>query len=57
LPIHVEEANGALWLLERLNQPIQQDPIKATVMPTDAAFVVFVEGVHDQPPVNAVSPG
>jgi hypothetical protein len=25
LPIRVEEANDALWLLERLNQPIQQD--------------------------------
>jgi hypothetical protein len=23
LPIRVEEANDALWLLERLNQPIQ----------------------------------
>src|SRR6516165_7250806 len=30
LPIRVEEANDALWLLERLNQPIQQVPIKAT---------------------------
>ena len=57
LPIRVEEANDALWLLERLNQPIQQDPIKATIMPTDDAFVVFIEGVHDQPPVNTVSPG
>jgi hypothetical protein len=57
LPIRVEEANDALWLLERLNQPIQQDPIKGAIMPTDDAFVVFIEGVHDQPPVNTVSPG
>jgi hypothetical protein len=28
LPIRVEEADDALWLLERLNQPIQQDPMK-----------------------------
>jgi hypothetical protein len=47
----------ALWLLERLNQAIQQDPIKAMIMPTDDAFVVFIEGVHDPPPVNTVSPG
>jgi hypothetical protein len=34
-----------------------QDPIKATIMPTDDAFAVFIEGVQDQPPVNTVSPG
>ena len=39
LPIRVEETNDALWLLERLNQPIQQDAIKTTVMPTNAALV------------------
>jgi hypothetical protein len=49
LPVRVEEANHALRLLERLYQPIQKDPIKATVMPTDAALVVFVEGVHERP--------
>jgi hypothetical protein len=50
---HVEPlippANHALRLLEWLYQPIQKDPIKATVMPTDAALVVFVEGVHERP--------
>jgi hypothetical protein len=31
LPVGVEEADHALRLLERLNQPVQQDAIKATV--------------------------
>jgi hypothetical protein len=32
--------------LKRLNQPIEQDPIKAPVMPTNAALVVFEEAVR-----------
>ena len=49
LPIRAEEANDALRLLERLNESIQQDPIKATVMPTNAVLVVFVKRVHQCP--------
>ena len=49
LPIRVEEANDALWLLEGLNKPIQKDAIKAAVMPPNAIPVVFVEGVHKRP--------
>ncbi len=52
LSIDVEEANHALWLRERLNQPIAKDRIKATVTPTNAALVVFVEGVHERPPAD-----
>jgi hypothetical protein len=43
LAISVEEADDAFWLLKRLNQPVQQDPVKATIMPTNAALVAFVE--------------
>jgi hypothetical protein len=32
LPVGVEEADDALRLLERLNQPVQQDAIKAPVI-------------------------
>jgi hypothetical protein len=55
LPIRVEEANDALRLLERLNQSIQKDAIKATVVPTNAVLVVFIEGVHECPaePISA----
>jgi hypothetical protein len=49
LPIRVEEANDALWLLERLNQPIQQDAVKATIVPTNAVLVMLIEGVHECP--------
>jgi hypothetical protein len=49
LPIRIEEANDALWLLERLNQSIQQNAIKATIMPTHAVLVVLIEGVHEYP--------
>ena len=45
LPIPIEEANDALWLLERLNEPIQQNAIKTAIMPTNAVLVVFIEGV------------
>ena len=49
LPIRIEEANDALWLLERLKQSVQQDAVKATIVPTNAVLVVFVEGVHEYP--------
>ena len=55
LPVGVEEADDALRLLERLNQSVQQDAIKATVLPSNAVLVVFVEGVHEQPPLILVS--
>jgi hypothetical protein len=41
--------NNAFGPLERLDQPIQEDPIKATIMPANAVLVVFVERVHQQP--------
>src|SRR5271165_2845040 len=49
LPIRAEEANDALWLLERLNQSIQQDAVKATIVPTNTVLVVLEEGVHECP--------
>jgi len=55
LPVGVEEADDALRLLERLNQPVQQDAIKASVMPSNAVPVVFVEGVHERHPADPSS--
>src|SRR5215471_21650408 len=49
LSIGTEEANDPLWLLERLDQPIEQNAVKTTIVPTDAVFVVLEEGVHDRP--------
>src|SRR5215475_1888274 len=49
LSIRIEEADDPLRLLERLNQPIQQNAVETTIMPTDAIFVVLEEGVHARP--------
>lgn len=49
LPIRIGEANDTLWLLERLNQSVQQDAVKVTIAPTNAVLVVPVEGVHACP--------
>jgi hypothetical protein len=57
LPVGVEEADNAFGPLERLDQPIQEDPIKATIMPANAALVVFVKGVHQRPPADPTSAG
>jgi len=43
LSIGTEEANDPLWLLERLDQPIEQNAVKTTIVPTDAVFVVLEE--------------
>ena len=49
LSIRIEEADDPLRLLERLDQPIEQNAVKTTIVPTDAVFVVLEEGVHDRP--------
>jgi hypothetical protein len=46
-----------VFKLERLNQPVQQDAIKAPVMPSNAVPVVFVEGVHERHPADPSSAG
>ena len=52
LSIRVEETDDALRLLEGLNKPIQEDAIKAAVVPTNAVPVVVVEKVHEWPPAS-----
>ena len=56
LPVGIEEADDAFRLLERLNQTVQQDAIEATVLPSNAALVVFAKGVHEQPPADPRQP-
>jgi hypothetical protein len=57
LSIRIEEANDALRLLERLNQPIEQNAVKTTIVPTDAVFVVLEKGAHDRLPAAVLQPG
>jgi hypothetical protein len=44
--VGVEEPDDALGLLERLDHPVEQDPIKASVPEPNATLVMLVERVH-----------
>jgi hypothetical protein len=57
MPLRVEEANDALWLLEGLDEAIQKDAVKAAVVPTNAILVVFEERVHERPPLPQLQQG
>jgi hypothetical protein len=57
LPVGVEEADDALRLLERLDQAVQQDAIKAPVTPPNAVPMVLTEGVHERPPLTPCQQG
>jgi hypothetical protein len=48
--IGVKEPDDALRLLERLDEPVDQDPIEAPIPETNAILVMLVEGVHGGPP-------
>jgi hypothetical protein len=39
LPVSVEEADNPLRLFERLDQPVQQNPIEAMILPSIAAAI------------------
>jgi hypothetical protein len=45
-PVRIEKSDHSLGLLKRLNQAVEQQPVKATVTESDAIFVMFVKGVH-----------
>jgi hypothetical protein len=57
LAIGIEKADDPLWLLERLDQPVQQNPVETAIMPEDAVLVVLVEGVHGCLPAKNPSNG
>jgi hypothetical protein len=57
LSISIEEADDPLRLLERLNQPIEQNAVETTIVPTDIVFVVLEEGVHDRLELPVQQPG
>lgn len=46
LAVAIEEADDALFLLERLNDPVQQNAIEASIVESDARLVVLAKGVH-----------
>src|ERR1700674_2910079 len=46
IPIRTEETYHSLGLLERLDQTVEQNPIKATISETNVILVMLVESVH-----------
>jgi hypothetical protein len=46
ITVGVEEAEHAFWLLERLDQAVEQKPVETPVSELDAILVVLSEGVH-----------
>ena len=52
LAVGAKETDPPLRLLERLNQSVEQDAIKAPVAKADAVLVMLEEGVHGTPGVG-----
>jgi hypothetical protein len=46
LAIGVEETDDPLFLLERLNDAIEQDAVEAAIVEPDAMLMVLAKGVH-----------
>src|SRR3954471_14367234 len=46
ITIEAEESQSPLWLLERLDQSVQQNPVKATIAESDTILMVLEEPVH-----------
>src|SRR5207247_10594047 len=46
LAVAIEEAHHPLRLLKRLNQPIEQQTIKATILQSNVILMMLVKGVH-----------
>jgi hypothetical protein len=46
IPILAEETHDSLGLLERLDEAVEQDPIKAAISESNAILVMLVESVH-----------
>jgi hypothetical protein len=50
LSVGVEKPDHSLRLLKRLDQSVEQDPVEAAIVETNAILVVLIEGVHGKPP-------
>jgi hypothetical protein len=49
LAVGIEETEHTLRLLERLDQAVEQQPIKTPIAELDTLLVVLDEGVHSAP--------
>ena len=48
IPIGAEESDHAFGLLEGLDEPVEQNPVKAAIPETNAILVMLVESVHGE---------
>jgi hypothetical protein len=48
ISIGAEESDHPLGLLERLNEAVEQNPIKAAISESNAILVMLVESVHGE---------
>ncbi len=55
--IGVEKPDHSLRLLKRLDQSVEQDPVEAAIVETDAILMVLIEGVHEKPPPTSPQQG
>jgi len=46
IPISARETHDPLGLLERLDDAVEQNPVKAAISESNAILVVLVESVH-----------
>jgi hypothetical protein len=49
-PVNTEKPDYSLGLLKRLDEPVQQDPVKTPIAEADAVLVMLVEGIHGRLP-------
>ena len=57
LSVGGEKPDHSLRLLKRLDQSVEQDPVEAAIVETNAIPVVLIERVHGKPPVEVTSTG
>jgi hypothetical protein len=51
VPIGIEKAHDPLGLLKRLDEPVQQNPVKTPIPKANAVPVMLVEGIHAGSPL------
>jgi hypothetical protein len=55
--VGIEKPQHSFWLLERLDQSVQQDSIEASIAELDAILMVLEEGVHRNPQCGDIPGG
>jgi hypothetical protein len=51
VPIDAEKPDHSFGLLEGLDEPVQQNPVKTPIAEANAVLVMLVEGIHGRLPL------